>query len=81
MDFMSSDDSAADEEEEVFVTRPLPWRSERVGQFFKHLDDALLKDKSPQSKRQRKRRVLGLTSSRPAPMIDDIPDWVFTNDQ
>jgi hypothetical protein len=48
---MSSDESGKDEDKEVIISHPLPWLSPAVQQFKKKLDDASLKDKSPQAKR------------------------------
>ena len=79
IDLISSDDSDTDEEEDVMVTRPLPWRSAHVTNFFHQLDAASLRDKTPQSRRQRKRRVEGSPSARPHPMIEGIPDWAFSD--
>ena len=73
-EFMSSDESATDEDDEVIVVKQLPWRSVHVGQMFRHLDDKGLKEKSPQARRQMKRRVKGHISNRPRP-IGDIPSW------
>ena len=77
-EFMSSDESATDEDDEVIVVKQLPWRSVHVGQMFRHLDDKGLKEKSPQARRQMKRRVKGHISNCPRP-IGDIPSWAVTD--
>ena len=62
MDFMSSDESCYEGDEEVLVSKPLPWESGKVTHFKQALDDAALQEKSPLVKRQIKpsRRPLGL---------------------
>ena len=71
-ELMSSEESGADddEEDEVFVVRPLPWISSSVGHFL--IDDESVKRKSPQARRQMKPRHRGLPSSRPKPAIDGL---------
>ena len=77
LDFMSSDESGCNEDNEVIISHPLPWLSPRVIHFKSKLDEAALKEKSPQSKRQMKTRVEGSPSTRPKPDDDTIPSWVF----
>lgn len=64
-DMMSSEDDNADEDEDVFVIRPLPWRSTAVDNFFKSLDAHSKGQKTKQSVRQMKSRILGDPSRRP----------------
>jgi hypothetical protein len=78
--FMSSEESDLDDEEEVLSLRPLPWRAEKVDTLFRKLDDITLKAKSPQARRQMKRRVLGVESSRSSPSIAGIPSWAVISD-
>ena len=77
MDFMSSDESATDEGNEVLVTRPLPWESVSVTQFKRSLDDAALEQKSPLAKRQMKTRKRGMPSDRSKPGSGDYPAWAY----
>ena len=76
MDFMSSDESCTEEDQDVLVSKPLPWQSERVAHFKQTLDEAALQQKSPLAKRQMKPRRKGMPSSRPQP-CGDFPDWAF----
>ena len=75
IDFMSSEESDASDDE-VIKVHPLPWRSERLSEFFALLDEKAEADKSPQAKRQMKERQTGRTSSRPKPTLAGIP-WAF----
>ena len=70
---MSSDSSGEDEGEEVIAVHPLPWLSADVAAFKKKLDDQTLQEKSPQARRQMKRRVIGRNSSRSCPANLDLP--------
>ena len=77
-DIMSSEESASDE---MFLVKRLPWRSERVTQFLKQLDDRQEGTKKAQAKRQRKQRVHnGISSSRPLPLAT-LPPWSLVSDQ
>lgn len=78
LEFMSSDESCAEEGQEVLVSKPLPWQSERVTHFKQTLDEAALKSKSPLARRQMKPRRKGMPSSRVRP-IGDFPAWVFVD--
>ena len=71
MDMMSSEES---EGENIGVNK-LPWRSERVDDFIKMLDDQAASQKSSQAKRQTKKRVLAGVSSRPKPTSSVVPSW------
>ena len=77
MEFMSSEESAAEEDEEVIIVHPLPWRSARFDTILRSLDDLIHKEKSPQARRQTKKRVVGLASFRPKPISKEIPSWAF----
>ena len=77
MEYMSSEESGMDDENEVIIVKSLPWRSVHVDQMFRRLDDKTLGEKSPQARCQMKRRVTGETSSRPMP-TGDHPSWAVT---
>ena len=63
IEFISSEDSGSDNDDEVLIVRPLPWRSARVDHMFiNNLDKQSIDNKSPLAKRQMMRRVLGLHS-------------------
>lgn len=72
-DFMSSEESGYENGEAVNVVKELPWRSLAVEEFFDSLDSQLKDEKSPQAKRQTKRRVKGSTSTRKVP--SKMPKW------
>ena len=76
-EMISSEDDNDDEDEDVFVIRPLPWRSTAVDNFFKSLDAHSKGQKTKQAVRQMKSRVLGAPSSRPKPLDKTIPKWAF----
>lgn len=80
-DLMSSEESSMDEEDEVLKIHTLPWRAGRVTRMFHQLDNEAAKSKTPQAKRQRKRRVMGSSSLRQRPVLVDsnLPNWVFSN--
>lgn len=77
LDFMSSEESATEDEEEIIIVRPLPWRSTRYDTILRGVDDIVRKEKSPQARRQMKKRVLGVASTRPKPSSKDIPTWAL----
>ena len=76
-DFMSSDESCTEDDQDILVTKPLPWQSERVTFFKNTLDEAALKQKSPLARRQMKPRRRGMPSSRAKPS-GEFPAWVFS---
>ena len=76
---MSSDESGKDDDKEVIVSHPLPWLSANVALFKNKLDEAGLKTKSPQARRQMKDRVQGCPSLWPRPEGETLPSWVFKN--
>jgi len=72
---MSSDDSDCDDEgKEILVTRPLTWLSDSVQHFKRVLDEEIMKEKNPQSRRQMKGRVEGIRSP---PDPGKYPSWVL----
>ena len=78
IEYISSEESGVDDENEVIILKSMPWRSVHVGQLFHRLDVKSLEDKSPQARRQMKKRVTGEISSRPRP-IGDLPSWAVTD--
>ena len=67
---MSSEEIGIDLEDSI-VIHPLPWRTEYVNKMFRKINS-----KSPQAKRQTKRRQYGMASNRPKPDIDEaLPRW------
>ena len=76
--FMSSEESATDDGEEILLVKDLPWRSDEVNRFFQNLDDKEVK--SAQARCQSKKRIRGrsgMASQRPKPVIPDCPTWLF----
>jgi hypothetical protein len=78
-DVMSSEESDLDGEEDVLRVHSLSWRSEAVTRMFRTLDSEASKLRTPQSRRQMKRRVLGTLSSRQRPAAGSVPSWALCN--
>ena len=78
-EMMSSEESDIDEDDvEILKVHPLPWRANKVTRMFQQLDLEVSRSKTPQSRRQRKKRVTGETSDRQKPDRDgNLPNWVF----
>lgn len=76
---MSSDDSDVDDEgKEILVRKPLPWLSDSVQHLKQLLDPEILKQKTPQSLRQMKKRVEENVSTRGLPADSSkYPTWVL----
>ena len=73
---MSSEES---ESEDTYVVRGLPWRSSSVSRMFEKIDVYCESNKSPQARRQMKKRVVSDTpSTRAKPTNDDYPVWAFS---
>ena len=63
---MSSEESGQDDSEDknkCIVVKSLSWRSPLVDKFLESLDEKVKKDKSSQSLRQMKRRVIAVTKT------------------
>ena len=71
-DYMSSEESDVDGDEDILEVHDLPWRKPSVKKMFA---TESLKRRSAQAKRQMKRRVLGRDSTRPQPA--SIPKWAM----
>ena len=76
METMSSDESCTENGDEILMVHPLPWLSPSVNSFKDELDKKVANEKSPQARRQMKRRVLGVPSNRPKP-ARELPEWAF----
>ena len=81
IDMMSSEDSEWEEDNEgnsykTFMTRPIPWRSEKVSSFFHTLDHKAKKSSSEKSVMMSFGRRKGVPTDRQKP--EDLPDWLFT---
>lgn len=82
-EFMSSEESDPDDSGSL-LKRSIPWRSNKVDEFFSELDKTQEKHRTGQGKRQRKARVLvGEMSSRPIVTVNahgkKIPSWAINN--
>ena len=78
IEFMSSEESGQDGDEEVMVVNTLPWRSHQVNRLFKQLDDKTNVNRTPKARRQVIPRTFsGEPSSRPRPADDTFPAWLF----
>ena len=74
-DYMSSEESG---EDDSIVIHPSLWRSDYVNTMFQRVDSYAENKKSPQAIRQMKRRVCGLASSRPPPVVDQtVLKWAI----
>ena len=74
---MSSEESGHEGEDEVLYVRPLLFRSGKVDRFFSILDDKVKETKSPQARRQMKKRVRGDVSTREVPVGHCFPKWAL----
>ena len=78
-DMISSEESEEDDDGDFNVVKTLPWRAVVVRDFFYDLDEHYYSGKSPQAKRQTKRRALSdEVSSRSLP-VDHFPSWAISN--
>ena len=73
IEFMSSEESEVDGDEDVLSVHNLPWRKAAVKKMFDTLDAEIAKTKTPQSRRQLKRRIDGSSSTRSQP--SSAPKW------
>lgn len=60
-----------------FVIHSLPWRSEKVDNFFSGLDRKSDKKKTKKSKMMTFQRIKGLRSNRPRPSLEKVPEWAL----
>lgn len=77
LEAMSSDESDTEDGEEVIDIHPLPWLSAEVIGFKSKLDEEIKKEKTPQARRQTKKRVIGVPSSRQRPSDKHFPSWAM----
>ena len=77
IEFMSSEESGMDEDEEVIMVKCLPWRSDQVNELLKRIDDRINRDRSSQARRQVKKRISSLQTSSRAKPGPDYPAWLF----
>jgi len=73
LDYMSSEDT---DRENKLKVQPLPWLSKRVQKFKDCLDSEIEKTMNPHSKRQRKTKMIGTSSSRLKPTIPKN-NWIL----
>ena len=75
---MSNEESAEEGDEEVYLCKPVPWRSARVTQMLQFLDSRIANNQSALSRRQKKRRIAtDEPSSRPKPNTVHYHTWAF----
>jgi len=77
MEFVSSEESGMEEDDEVIIIRPLPWLSSTVTEFKLKLDAETKLNRTPLARRQLKKRINGMPSDRARPATDNIPTWVY----
>lgn len=70
---ISSEES---EDEDIIIVKPLTWRSLKVTEMFRDLDEAGEINKSKQALRQRRKRIIGTVPSTRS-MPDDLPKWAY----
>ena len=75
-ELISSEDS---DEDGSFLVRPLPWRVDKVTNFFSHLDKKCDKRRSKKSRVMIFERKNGLPSERTKPTPGSVPAWTVTN--
>ena len=75
IDMISSEES--DGEEDTIIVHPLQWRSEKVSCFLHSLDSKANDEKSPQAKRQTKRRVESSEHSLRSLPVESLPAWAI----
>ena len=76
-EFMSSEESGSDSGGCLFK-KEIPWRSNKVSNFFSELDEFVESSKSNVAKRQTRQRILyGVVSSRVVPSGKQIPSWAI----
>ena len=71
-EYMSLEESGTDDT--ITIHRP-QWRSEYVNKMFDRIDAYCTDGKSPQARRQMKKRAIGSHSSRSQP--SDAPEWAI----
>lgn len=72
----SNENDDNDEEEKPLIIKTIPWRAPKVDKLFKVLDDFSQKEKSAQSKKQTKQRIVsGIESTRHIP--ENVPQWAL----
>ena len=76
IDIVSSEESE-ERDGEVLTVHPLPRRSVKVDRMFKRLDNKIESEKTAQSKRLSKRRVLSTIPSGRAKPEEGFPQWFF----
>lgn len=74
LSLVSSDESDEDEPT-TMVTRPLPWRTDEVSNFFKTLDQRYKSSMTSQQKRQCVNRRVGIPSDRDSREVPEKLHW------
>ena len=80
-EFMSSGSDAASGDEDIFIAKPLRWRSDEYSSLLKELDKKREKMKTKRGRRQTVKRRTGDTfSDRPAPEDISVENqWVLAD--
>ena len=79
-ELMSSESSCAESDDDTLIKRQLPWRSQKVTDFFLKLDSHSKETKSTQAKRQMKARLLSDdVSMRDIPGNIRLPSWAIND--
>ena len=78
-EFMSSEESDTEDSENL-LKRSIPWRSNKVNNFFYELDKLQEKHRTGQGKQRKTRVLIGESSSRPVPISvggEKSPSWAI----
>ena len=76
--FVSSEESAEDEDRPVLRVKKIPWRNAEISKAFLVLDAQAEKSKSKRAKMQTFIRTPGNTSERPKPVEFGSKHWGFS---
>ncbi|XP_062616427.1 uncharacterized protein LOC134278119 [Saccostrea cucullata] len=78
LSYMSSEEEVVSDDEQIFIVKPLPWRSEEYNKYMEDLDSKYERNQSSRSKRQMIKRVKGdIPSIRPKPThVKEGHEWV-----
>ena len=73
-ELISSEESDGTDDDASFTIRPLVWRSDKVTNFFSHLEKKN-NNSTQRNKRMSLKRKVGLPSDRPPPA--SLPEWMI----
>lgn len=87
LNFISSEETGADSgsgrsgdenmTDKIFLSRPLPWRSQEANNVMDSLDRKILRRRSQRAKEMCRTRRIGQPSCRPVPECDQVTAWAM----